>query len=274
MKLQTILITTLAISSLHAQNRAAGVDPFGSKGGNAPSKDSTEAVSSRNRNISLCYEAFSLPLATAANYQREQLSDSELYARLTEAVEKKTAIQETFAIVRTRSGERCTTEGISEIIYATEFDPPKLPEQVGVALSPKIEKDVPTSLPDPSKLDEALPFSGISGLRTPATPTAFETRNTGVTVEAEMTLSEDGREVSLLIAPEHVSQVGTISWGQELSICEMPVFEAQKLSASGAVRINQPFLLGTANRPPNSKLNPDSASRVWFAYITVTLPKP
>ncbi len=90
----------------------------------------------------------------------------------------------------------------------------------------------------------------------------------------EPTLSENGKVVDLRVVPEHVTMVGRSTWGQEISTTEMPIFECQRLSHAAIVPINQPFLLGTVNRPPVSSVDPDSANRVWFAFVTVTLAKP
>jgi hypothetical protein len=35
-----------------------------------------------------------------------------------------------------------------------------------------------------------------------------------------------------------------------------------------------PFLLGTMNRPPVSKVDADSDNRIWFAFVTVYSVKP
>ncbi len=110
-------------------------------------------------------------------------------------------------------------------------------------------------------------------LVTPATGTAFETRNVGVTVEAEVVLSEDLKFADVRIMPEHVADVERSTWGQGVSTLEMLTFETQRLSTGATVRIGEPFLLGTLNRPPVSKVDPDSANGVWFAFVTVDISK-
>lgn len=262
MKLQTLIIALVLTSTLRGQEK----DPYAEA---APPSAEPGAP-----NLAVCYEVFSLPLATAAKLQRGQPTDSDLYTQLTESVDEGAAIQETFTMIRVRSGQKGSSQGVSEFVYPTEFEPAELPNQVGVAISHSQGEDRPSTLPEPEKLAKAPPFSGIDGLRTPATPTAFQTRNIGLSLELEATLSEDGREVSLIIAPEHVAMVGLLEYGQELSLCTMPEFESQSLNTNSLVRINQPFLLGTINRSPSSKADPDAAKRVWFAYATVTLPKP
>ena len=78
--------------------------------------------------------------------------------------------------------DRCKIESIEEVIYPTEYDPAEIPNTVG------LDKDS----------DAALIPS------TPPNPTAFETRNTGVTVELETAVDENNRFIDVNLAPEHV----------------------------------------------------------------------
>jgi hypothetical protein len=267
MKLHSLAIACLAIVSLHAQEAPA--DPF-----RESKATSAKPIAAINPVLSVCYEDFSLPLAAAAKLQRERLADSELYARLIAAVEKEMARQETFVMLRGRSGQKSTSESITEFIYPTEYIPANLPNSVGVAISPQEVKDATTPAIDPAKLKDAPPAASLAGLRTAATPSAFDTRNVGMVFEMEATLSEDGKIVDLRSVPEHVDLVERMAWGQDLSTAEMPIFESHRILSSTTVQIDRPHLLGTINRAPNSKLDPDSANRVWFAFVTVSLSKP
>ncbi|MES2659670.1 MAG: hypothetical protein V4689_13720 [Verrucomicrobiota bacterium] len=282
MKLKSLAIAALTIVSLHAQEKPAASPFEDNKDPSAAPADpyrESKAVpatpaSVLNAVISVCYEDFSLPLATAAKLQREQLADSELYARITAAVEKQTARQETFVMLRGKSGQKSVSEGVSEFIYPTEYERPVLPASLGVAISPPEVKDAATPIPDATKLKDAPPPDSLTGLRMPAIGTAFDTRNVGVVFEMETTLSDDGKRVDLRCVPEHIDMVGRTAWGQDISTTEMPAFESRRINSSTAVQINRPHLLGTMNRPPNSKVDPDSANRVWFAFVTITLAKP
>ena len=270
MKYKTLIITAFtafSVSSLHGQEKKA--DPYRA-GEPAPIASEVQLP----LNISICYETFSIPLAVAAKIQRDQLTDAEFYKRILGAVEKEEARQESFTLLRSRWGQKATTESVSEQIYATEFEPPEVPNSVGVSIMPAEVKDAPTPTPDTSKLKDVADLESFAGLKTPATPTAFEPRNVGITLEIEPTLGEDKRFLDLRLAPEHVSLVGQSTNGQGLSKTEMPIFETQRINTCATFFIGQPFLLGTVSRPPNSKVDPDSANRVWFAFVTGTLVKP
>lgn len=258
MKIQSLLVTTFLIASLHGQENQA--DPYRTP---APASGSAQTPG-QPPNMSVCYEAFSLPLTMAASLQREQLTDSALYAKLLAAIGKDSVRQEALLIVRAKSGQKAITENISEQIYPTEYDQAQTPNSISGSVTSNAG----------SKTESAPQLKPVDGIRTPATPKAFETRNAGTTLDVEPTCSEDFINVDLRLVPEHVTMVGRSNWGQEFSTTQMPEFESQRINTAASVKMGQPFLLGTINRPPASKADPDSANRVWFAFVTVTLAKP
>ena len=219
-------------------------------------------------NIEVRYETFSLPLSEAAALSREVLSDSTLYTRILKMIGEGKVEQEQFTVIRVPSGYRATAESISETIYATAYDPPELPNTVGVQISPPRGEDVPSGVPDLGKLSDAPRPEDLDSLRTPATPTEFGTRNLGHTLEVEPTLADDGKTINLMLAPESVLLVGQSVHGQGLSTTKMPEIETQRMNTSANVSIGVPHLLGTVNRPPVSVADPDSANTTWFAFIT------
>lgn len=261
MKTKTLIIASFLIASLHAQEKPA--DPYRPSKATAemPAVEEPAAEEVEPLNISICYEAFSLPLAMAAELQREQLPDPALYAKMVAGLGDEFIRQEIMQVIRAKSGQKATTESISEHIYATEYEPGKISNS---------EADTP----EEPKAD-AKPGTEMAGVaRLPALPTAFETRNVGNTLQVETTLSENDKFVDLQVLLEQVALVGRTTQGQEFSTVEMPVIEKNAIDTFATMRINQPFLLGTNSRPPVSKVDPDSANRVWFAFVTATLAKP
>lgn len=137
--------------------------------------------------------------------------------------------------VLARSGEKATIEVIREFIYPTEYEPPELPNSVGTGGG----------------------LGGGGGLTggsifpvTPATPTAFETRNTGVTLEIEPTIGENNYTIDLRFAPEIVEFEGFINYGSPIQSpasdalgnpiqititenrIEMPVFSTRRVTTA------------------------------------------
>lgn len=263
----------LALPELTAQTPAPRQDPYVAATNTTPAA----AAPATPRNLALRFEDFSLDLATAAELQRAGLGDAELYERLVAMVGKKEARQESLTVIRARSGEKALAESILETIYATEYEPPELPNTVGVSISPPetaADGTAPTAVPDTTKLAGAVTASQLGDLRTPGTPTSFETRNTGRTVEVEPTADQTGSIIDIRFALENVVHVGTSKHGQGLSLVEMPEFESQRTTTAATVSVGKPFLIGTANRPPNSKVDADAANRIWFAYVTASFAKP
>jgi general secretion pathway protein D len=102
--------------------------------------------------------------------------------------------------VVTRSGQKASIEITRELIYPTEFDPPQVPTNVGANQILIVNGvRVPIPLPPP--------------VVTPTTPTAFDMRRTGVVLEVEPVISEDGRMVDLALTPEFTEFSGFVNYG-------------------------------------------------------------
>lgn len=136
--------------------------------------------------------------------------------------------------VTARPGQKATIEIIREFIYPTEYEPPELPNQVGGGFGGQQD------------------FGGGGGGGgfpvTPATPTAFETRNTGVTLEIEPNLGPNEYVIDLRFAPEIVEFEGFINYGSPITSpatdafgnpvtvtitenrIEMPVFSSRRVA--------------------------------------------
>jgi len=123
-------------------------------------------------------------------------------------------------VVTGRSGQKLRLESIREEIYPTEYQPPTLPCSIGNA--PGIV------LPDP-------PSNPMY-----RSPTAFETRNTGVNLEVEATIEDDGKTIGLLLSPEWVTPVRLETWDEHRdqwgdSSVRMPVYETLRVNAGVSV---------------------------------------
>lgn len=138
------------------------------------------------------------------------------------AKEGKAKIVET-GIVVCRSGSKATFESIREEVFPTEYNPP-----------------------------------GSIGDISPMNPlhrnfTAFDTRNTGVTMEVEPTISDDRGLIDLRFLPEIVAHGRSITWKEhkdpwgDASI-RMPVFERSSVNTSLTVATGK-FELATVISP-------------------------
>lgn len=133
-------------------------------------------------------------------------------------------VLETMMVVA-RNGEKAISEGIREFIYPTEYEPAEVPNEV----------DLPDKKGGLTPEDVKL----LSMLRTPATPTSFETRNLGSTLEIAPNVGENHRVIDLQLAPEIVWHAGNTIWNEtkdgagNVATIEMPLF--YKLSVSTAI---------------------------------------
>ncbi|NNC88969.1 MAG: type II and III secretion system protein [Akkermansiaceae bacterium] len=157
-------------------------------------------------------------------------SDGQFQMIMRGLAQKKGADIMTAPSVTARPGQKATIEIIREFIYPTEYEPPELPNQVGTT--------------------GGLGAGGNAGIFpvTPATPTAFETRNTGVTLEIEPNVGANDYVIDLRFAPEIVEFEGFINYGSPITSpasdmmgnpvtvtitenrIEMPVFSSRRVS--------------------------------------------
>ena len=136
-------------------------------------------------------------------------SDGQVQVIMRGLAQKKGTDLMTAPSVTARSGQKATIEVIREFIYPTEYEPPELPNSVGTT----------------SGLTTGLTGSSSSSFPvTPATPTAFETKNTGVTLEIEPTIGENDFVIDLRFLPEIVEFEGFINYGSPIQSPSTDVF--------------------------------------------------
>jgi hypothetical protein len=220
--------------------------------------------------VSICFETFSVTLAEAAALYHGQPNDIALYREITARVAKGKAKQENFVVLRARSGERATLKNASEFSYPVSYLPAANPggKQAPTA-APK--PNAPTAAPAPAPAAPAAPVTSALPF-----PTEFKTRDVGLTLVIEPTIGGNDRIIDLRIEPILVALADRAKWGTPESGIETPVFEAQSLATANTMLKGQTQLLGTMSRPPSSKVDADSADRVWFAFVTpevVTVPR-
>ncbi len=152
--------------------------------------------------------------------------------------------------VTTKSGQRAVIEIVREFRYPTQFEPPQIPQTVG-------------STSGIGAGSAPIPI-------TPTTPTAFETRNTGVTLEVEPVVGPDGITIDLNLVPQVVEFEGFINYGSPIlappttittalgvipglsqqdriltpNVINQPIFSTRKVTTSVSVWDGQTVVLG------------------------------
>lgn len=102
--------------------------------------------------------------------------------------------------VLARPGETARIEVVRQFIYPTEYDPPELPDSIGG-----------TNTTGDASSVTVVPI-------TPATPTAFDVKPTGVILEVTPTVGDgtDSKTISLELTPEIVEFEGFINYGSPI----------------------------------------------------------
>ena len=159
--------------------------------------------------------------------------------------------------VTTKSGQRAVIEIVREFRYPTQFEPPQIPQTFGntgnggVAVGQTQTASFPV---------------------TPTTPTAFETRNTGVTLEVEPVVGPDGVTIDLNLVPQVVEFEGFVNYGSPIkttstnllgvaqsveltpNIINQPIFSSRKVTTSVSVWDGQTVVLGGLMREDVQKV--------------------
>ena len=158
--------------------------------------------------------------------------------------------------VTTKSGQRAVIEIVREFRYPTQFQPPQIPQTVGSFSGQSSGTLIPVG------------NSGTTPV-TPTTPTAFETRNTGVTLEVEPVVGPDGVTIDLNLVPQVVEFEGFINYGSPIlspsssilntltggiitspasvitpNVINQPIFSTRKVTTSVSVYDGSTVVLG------------------------------
>jgi len=168
--------------------------------------------------------------------------------------------------VTTKSGQRAVIEIIREFKYPTEFDPPQIPQTNivggdggGLGLGGAL-------IGGGGGQNNAFPV-------TPTTPTAFETRNTGVTLEVEPVVGPDGYTIDLNLVPQVVEFEGFINYGSPIqttstnfltgvtstqvlteNTINQPIFSTRKVTTSVSVFDGSTVVIGGLMREDVQKV--------------------
>ncbi|MGB6220227.1 Amuc_1098 family type IV pilus outer membrane protein [Haloferula sp.] len=155
--------------------------------------------------------------------------------------------------VVTRSGQAASIKIIQEFIYPTEYEPPELPNSVGGGGT----VDLVTGIVTPDAV-------GVTPV-TPATPTSFEMRETGIVMEVLPTVSQNKQYVDITLAPNITDFDGFVNYGSPINSSVpggvggfgapvqvtitpnrilMPVFSVMKAGTSLTVADGQTVVIG------------------------------
>lgn len=190
---------------------------------------------------------YSLKRETARRILNADGDSAQSFAAARELIAKGEAQIEMVDTFVTKSGERAVNEEIVEYRYISAIDPPGYPSAKAPAKS-----------------------------RIPASPSTFEVRNLGLTVEVEPVFRQDARFVDLNIVPQIVSLAGLLKvTGVAAKYPPKPVFTTRKLTANVSIGTGEPVLLGTISPPRDDGVNNrKDDGRTSLAFVRVTAVRP
>ncbi|MEY2479783.1 MAG: ral secretion pathway protein [Verrucomicrobiota bacterium] len=155
--------------------------------------------------------------------------------------------------ITTKSGQRAVIEIVREFRYPTQFTEPKVPDISGRGSSNSTTTTI------------ALPVVG------PSTPTNFETRNTGVTLEVEPVVGPDGVTIDLNLVPQVVEFEGFINYGSPIKTVNPALLGFVTGGVSALTGVNQAITLtdNVINQPIFSTRKVTTSVSVWDGQTVV-----
>lgn len=219
----TLLTCWMGLAAVsHAQTGEPGFDPLGEY------NDLPKQIRVQVEFVELAHEQLT-ELMLGKEHPANEAALREQVAKLVK--DGKATILETMMCLA-RTGQRATTESIEEFIYPTEYEPAEAPGTV------EIKGDAEGEAAKKIRRDSAIG----------PTPTAFETRNLGATLEIEPTLSSDGKIIDLRFVPEIVYHVGNQVWAEWKgehgnSPIQMPTMYSLRLNTSVTLIDGRPMLV-------------------------------
>ena len=174
-------------------------------------------------NVAIQLEAIQMEGALVSELLQSSSETSDATAmrdQIEEWIEASKATVVETAYIVTKSGQRTKVESVLERIYGVEFDPPELPQEVGGPLEA-----------------EAI-------ISTPVSATTHEMRPEGIIFEVDPQVGPDGVTIDLSLAPELVQFLGNVSYGQDESVVEMPLFQTRRVATNISLISGDYVLLG------------------------------
>lgn len=237
---------------------------------------------------------FTVDKADGERRLAQPIDDAALHQQLMDLVKTQPATLEKLIIVSAVDGVRATVTLADELRYPTEFDPQQMPQQVVIgdgamlqalqtmlkpeppapatptpppaapSMKPASDKPAPDH-PVPQPATPRHPINNGLALITAITPTAFEMRNLGDTLEIDT--SADGPTSP---SDAMVSYAITAHQGfQQVNGEMLPHFSNREIITSVALQRDRPRFLGTCAAPQRTGTAlEDNGATLSFAFLT------
>ena len=236
--------------------------------------------------LNLEYSIYSLDRAAAREILVAPPALQAPWKSLQALLAEKKARFEHLVSMQTKSGQRAVTEEVQELRYATEYAP---------AARPTIEETSHrTATTEPGKPEKQKPGEQEKGVATkttetttttrsipnseptPGSPSAFGTRNIGVTVEVEPVIGPDGLSINLNQVVQSVTLLGDLKTaGLAARYPAQPLFETRKVTTNLTLLVGRQMLIGTFNPPGADGVNERAdTGRTWLLFVRASPNEP
>ena len=186
-------------------------DPFAGGSGHADDlpKVSVTNADKKTATVLLRYETYELPTISAIALMDGETDDSTKRADILQLVKESKAVVVECLASRFEAGMTGTLENIVERIYPTEYEPPE-----GLPSESSLHRPDEQLTPMDRQLKVAMMH---------ACPTAFDTKNVGVTLEAEISgVTAIEKHWDVALAFTRVKYLKEVTWVEET--ITMPIF--------------------------------------------------
>lgn len=220
----------------------------------------------------------------------QDLSDRDLFQKLSDAAKQNPAVLEKLIVVNGRCDDDIEVQLADELRYPTEFDPQQLPRELlvgdsalGAALQSFFKPDpdpapAPTPPAPPAEpknkddhpgLDLSKPkraaTNGGLGIITSITPSAFEMRPLGDHLTLT-SMSEDNGKLSAQCHYANTKLAGFRTYNGE----SQPAFVSRQVTCPATLMPDQPCFLGTCTAPQKTGTEFDKQDTgMSFAFLTM-----
>lgn len=192
-------------------------------------------------------------------------NDGALRQQVAELVAKGEATIAETLVCATPSGQKGKTESVTEFIYATEYEP--------AGMHGTVVGTLPSTIPDrpPTQLVEISPRDEHTG----PSPSAWDTRNLGSTLEIEPNFNDDSGVINLQFYAEIVHHVRNWIWTEWMgshgtSPIQMPVFYTLRCEQITVVMPGE-YQLVAALTPQDPDGVPDATRKV-MVFVKCGIP--
>lgn len=231
--------------------------------------------------LSLEYSFYSMDRAQARDLLLGSTTLNAPWEKLEGLLNAKKATMEHVSTVNTVSGQRSVTEEIQETRFASEYSAESIRPSRSESTTRTVEA-VPAGAKDNNGAATtkgatttetvSTTHTDANGERQPGGATAFETRNAGVTIEAEPVIGPDGVSIDLSQSIQSVTNLGNLQvTGIAKRYPPTLLFETRRVTNSQTLLLGRHQLIGTFNPPGTDGVNErQDSGRTWLVFVRAT----